>query len=74
MPNIEGGFILGSTNLLMIKSSRDLLAYLSSSKELEDFTTLGVDKKGFKAALHKILLTVSSSFKVVNSNPNLAEN
>jgi hypothetical protein len=44
----------------MIKTSRDLLNYLSSSKELEDFTTLGVDKKGFKAALHKILFTVRS--------------
>lgn len=47
----------------MIKTSRDLLNYLSSSKELEDFTTLGVDKKGFKAALHKILFTVTLAIK-----------
>lgn len=37
---------------------RDLLAFLSSSKELEDFTTSGVDKRNFRGSLHKILLTV----------------
>ena len=39
-------------------TSRDLLAYLSTSRELEDYTKSGVDKRDFRASLHKILLTV----------------
>ena len=57
---------LVNQNILIIKNSRDLLRFLSTSKELDDFTTLGVDKREFKAALHKILFTVSLKIRKID--------
>lgn len=43
----------------MINSFEDVCNYMKSSSELADYTTLGIDKKNFKSALHKILKFVS---------------
>jgi len=44
--------------VIEINSFDEAFAYLKTSKEIKDFTTLGSDKRFFKAALHKLLKLV----------------
>lgn len=43
-----------------INNIEDLFSYLKNSKDLKDFTKMGSDTKGFKHALHKLLMLVVS--------------
>lgn len=46
---------LGSAKVCSIQTFEDVCNYIKSSNEMMDYTTLGLDRKNFKAALHKIL-------------------
>lgn len=43
-----------------INTCDELFNYLKNSKQLGDFTRMGIDNNGFKSALHKLLMLVAN--------------
>ena len=43
------------TKVSVVNTYEDICNYMKTSKEIVDFTTLGIDKRNFKDALHKLL-------------------
>lgn len=47
--------IIENIKTSVVNTFEDICNYMRTSKEIVDFTTLGIDKRNFKDALHKIL-------------------
>lgn len=50
-----------------INTCDELFNYLKNSKQLGDFTRMGIDNNGFKSALHKLLVLVVSSLTLAQN-------
>ena len=49
---------------ITVNTYEDVCSYMKTSKDIVDFTTLGIDKRNFKEALHRILKHVGPGYPV----------